>query len=160
MRYMRRLYIFSAILLISAGVAQAQFGGGGNTTNNLTAANTTRLLCSIRTANFNSTADQACTIAVGVTAWAPTSIFVTNCSASLTLAVGGVYPTTSKGGTALVANTQIYTALTTSTIVFGLTLAANIATTRYTAATIYLALTTGQGTASTCDFYVWGNDLT
>lgn len=158
---MRRVYLALSLILVFVGIALAQFGGGGaNVTNNLTAANTTRLLCSIRTANFNSTADQACTIAAGVAVWAPTSIFVTNCSASLTLAVGGVYPTTSKGGTALVANTQIYTALTTSTIVFGLTLAANIATTRYTAATLYLALTTGQGTAATCDFYVWGNDLT
>lgn len=157
---MRRFLLTASLFLVAIGAALAQFGGGSNVTNNVTAANTTRLLCSIRSANFNSTADQACTIASGVTVWVPTSIIVTNCSASLTLAVGGVYPTTSKGGTALVAGTQVYTALTASTIILGATLAANIATTRYTAATIYLALTTAQGTAATCDLFLWGNDLT
>jgi hypothetical protein len=138
----------------------AQFGSGGAQTTNNTAAGATRVLCSIRAANFNSTADQVCTIPAGVTAWVPTSIIVTNCSASLTLAAGGVYPAASKGGTALVAAAQIYTALTGATVVFGLTLAANIATTRYTVNTAYLSLTTGQGTTATCDFYLIGNDLT
>lgn len=154
--------LFRLLLLTTLWInpALAQWGGGGGATITTTATNTNRVLCSIRTANFNSTADQACTIAVGVTVWAPTSIIVTNCSASLTLAAGGVYPTTSKGGTALVAAAQVYTALTASTVVLSLTLAANIATTRYTASTVYLALTTGQGTAATCDLYVIGNDLT
>jgi hypothetical protein len=120
----------------------------------------TRVLCSIRGANFNVTTDQACAIAAGVTAWVPTLILVTNCSASLTLAAGGVYPTTAKGGTALVAATQVYTALTGSTIVLGLTLAATIATTRQTITTTYLSLTTAQGGVATCDFYLIGNDLT
>lgn len=159
MQILRSLFVLG--LLVIAGTAIAQFGGGGaNVTNNLTAANTTRLLCSIRGANFNSTADQACAIAATVTVWTPTSILVTNCSASLTLVVGGVYPATSKGGTALVAATQVYTALTASTIVLGATLAANVATTRYTAATVYLSLTVAQGTAATCDLFLWGNDLT
>lgn len=156
---MRQLYLILGLILGFAGVALAQLSGGGSTTPSFLGG-AQRSLCSIRAANFNSTADQVCTIASGITVWMPTSIIVTNCSASLTLAVGGVYPTISKGGTALVAGTQIYTALTASTVVLGLTLAANIATTRYTAATIYLALTTAQGTAATCDVYVWGNDLT
>ena len=78
----------------------------------------------------------------------------------MTLAAGGVYPTTAKGGTALVAAAQVYTALTASTITLLATLATNIATTRYTAANLYLSLTAGQGSAATCDFFVWGNDLT
>jgi hypothetical protein len=155
--------------LISPSVAQ--FGGGGsvspctgdlNTSCQVTNLHTgvNRVLCSIRGANFNVTTDQACAIPSSVTAWAPTSILVTNCSGTFTLAAGGVYPTTSKGGTALVAAVQAYTALTGATVVLGLTLAANIATTRQTINTVYLSLTTGTGSAATCDFYVIGNDLT
>lgn len=156
---MRRFFVGLALALLCHSPAPAQLSGGGSTTPSFQAG-ASRVLCSIRGANFNSTADQACTIPAAVTAWSPTSIVVTNCSASMTLAAGGVYPTTSKGGTALVAAAQIYTALTTATISLSLTLAANIATTRYTAATMYLALTTGQGSAATCDFYIVGVDLT
>lgn len=152
--------ILALLFCLAVSPAIAQFGSGGQVTINNTAANTARVLCSIRAANFNTTADQACTIAAGVTAWVPTSILTTNCSGTFTLAAGGVYPTTSKGGTALVAAAQVYTALTGATVVLGLTLAANIATTRQTVGTIYLSLTTGTGSAATCDFYVIGNDLT
>ena len=121
---------------------------------------TQKVLCSIRAANFNSTADQACSIPATVSSWAPTAIWATNCSVSMTTALGGVYPSASKGGTPLVAATQAYTALTAASIVLPLTLAANIATTRYTASTVYLSLTLAQGGAATCDFYVVGVDLT
>jgi hypothetical protein len=157
---MRRALAFLCAIWLACSQAIAGFGSGGAVTINNTAAGATRVLCSIRAANFNVTTDQACTIPAGVTAWVPTSIVVTNCSASLTLAAGGIYPAASKGGTALVAAAQIYTALTGATIVLGLTLAANIATTRYTVNTVYLSLTTGQGTAATCDLYLIGNDLT
>lgn len=133
-------------------------GGTGNTTG--AGAGVNRALCSIRAANFNSTADQACAIPAAITAWMPTSIVATNCSGTFTLAVGGVYPTTSKGGTALVAASQAYTALSGATVVLALTMAANIATTRQTTNTVYLSLTTGTGSAATCDFYLIGNDLT
>jgi len=119
-----------------------------------------RVLCSIRAANFNSTADQTCVIPASVTAWAPLSMWATNCSASLTLAVGGIYPSPGKGGTPMVAATQVYTAVTGNTIIAPLTLAAGIATTRFTIGTVYLSLTTAQGSAATCDFYVMGADLT
>lgn len=119
-----------------------------------------RTLCSIRSANFNTTADQACTIPATISAWAPTGIWCTNASTSLTTAAGGWYPAASKGGTPLVAAIQIYSAMTGSTIILSATLAANIATTRYTVNTIYLALTTGQGGAATGDCYVIGVDLT
>jgi hypothetical protein len=134
--------------------------GGTGGTIGVPGAGVVRVLCSIRSANFNITTDQACTIPSSVTAWVPTSIIVTNCSGTFTLAAGGVYPTTSKGGTALVAAAQAYTALSGSSIVLALTMAANIATTRQTANTLYLSLTTGAGSAATCDFYVIGNDLT
>lgn len=151
--------------------AFAQFSGGGtvspcsgdlNSSCQVTNLHTgvVRILCSIRSANFNITTDQTCTIPSSVTAWVPTSIIVTNCSGTFTLAAGGVYPAASKGGTALVAAAQAYTALTGASVVLGLTMAAGIATTRLTVNAVYLSLTTGTGSAATCDFYVVGNDLT
>lgn len=134
--------------------------GLGITTGVINSIGAQRVLCSIRTANFNTTADQPCAMPASITVWAPTAIWTTNCTTSLTLAAGGVYPATSKGGTPLVAAVQAYTALISSTVILPLTLAANIATTRYTVGTVYLSLTTGQGGAATCDLYVIGVDLT
>lgn len=119
-----------------------------------------RVLCTIRSANMNTTTDQQCLIAPTITTWALTSILITNCSASLTTAAGGIYPTTAKGGTAIVAAVQAYTALSASTVVLSLTLAGTIATTRSTLSSVYLSLTLGQGSAATCDLYVIGIDLT
>src|ERR1700733_6681890 len=89
------------LLLIWNGIfpLYAQWGGGGGATINNTVTGAQRVLCSIRAANMNITTDQVCTIPAAVTAWAPTALMVTNCSATPTLAVGGFYPTTSKGGT-------------------------------------------------------------
>lgn len=144
------------LLLLLVAPAPAQFVNP----NTVSPSNTSRVLCSIRGANFNSTADQSCVIPGTITAWVPTSIVVTNCSTSLTLAAGGVYPAAAKAGTALVAAAQVYTALTGASVVLGLTLAANIATTRYAVSTVYLSLTLAQGGAATCDFYLVGVDLT
>lgn len=119
-----------------------------------------RVLGSLTGANFNSTADQAIPIANGVTAFQITGIAVTNCSANLTLAVGGFYPAAAKAGTAIVANTQVYTALIASTVLLNATVAAAPLVTRYAIGTVYLSLTTAQGGAATCDVYVVGVDLT
>lgn len=152
-------FILALLLLFSSISADAQYGTGPSSVTS-TATNTVRVLCSIRAANFNTTADQACTIPASITAWAPTQILVTNCSGTMTLVAGGIYPAASKGGTPLVAAAQAYSALTTSAFVLVTTLAAGIATNRYTINTVYLSLTTGAGSAATCDFYVIGTDLT
>ena len=168
----RLLLVF--VLAVYPFASYAQFGPGGTTSvcsGDLTGTypactvsnlhiGVNRVLCSIRAANFNITTDQACTIPSSITAWVPISMLATNCSGTFTLAAGGVYPATSKGGTALVAAAQAYTALSGSSVVLALTMAANIATTRQTVNTLYLSLTTGTGSAATCDFYVIGNDLT
>lgn len=153
---MRLVLAFIVALLV--GPAFAQFNVGGPVTNN-TATGTNRVLCSVRGANMNTTADQACTIPASVTAWAPLSVLATNCTGTLTLAVGGFYPAASKAGTPLVAATQAYSALTTSAFVLVTTLAAGIATNRYTINTTYLSLTTAAGGAATCDIYLTGTDL-
>lgn len=118
------------------------------------------VIASFRGANFNTVADQAIAIPAAITAFRITAIVVTNCSASLTLAAGGFYPAASKAGTPIVAATQLYSALTASTLILLTTLSATATTTRYTVSNIYFALTTAQGGAATCDIYVEGVDLT
>lgn len=119
-----------------------------------------RRLGILRSANFNVTTDQAVPIVATVTAFQITGIVVTNCSTSLTTAVGGFYPTTAKGGTPIVAATQVYSALTGASVLLNATVAATPLITRYAIANVYLSLTIAQGGAATCDVYVFGNDLT
>ena len=139
--------------------------------------NQIRLLGQLRGANFNVTTDQAIYLDQpnthpSSTKYLITAILVTNASTSLTTAAGGVYTAASKGGTVLVASSQVYTALTASNIPLALTLAAGAtgvvyATQNTTNAQgllqttpIYLSLTTAQGAAATADVYVFGYDLT
>lgn len=152
-------FIFTLLLALWFIPAFAQWGGGGGATVNNTAAGANRVLCSIRAANMNTTADQVCTIPAGVTAWAPLSVLATNCTGTLTLAVGGFYPAVSKGGTPLVAAAQAYSSLTTAAFVLVTTLAAGIASNRYTINSTYFALTTASGGAAACDIYLTGTDL-
>lgn len=105
-------------------------------------------------ANMNSTSDQAITIASA--SYIITAIVVTNASVNLTTAAGGVYTAAAKGGTAVVAAGQVYSALTAATKQLALTLND---TDRRTVSTLYLSLTTGQGSAATADVYVYGRPL-
>lgn len=123
-------------------------------------AGLSQVLGSLRGANFNTTADQAIAIRSAITKFAVSGITVTNCTGTMTLAVGGFYPTTSKGGTALVAAGQAYSALSGITILLPATLAATTLTTAYTVTNIYLSLTVATGSAATCDVYIIGTDLT
>jgi hypothetical protein len=153
---------FIALLfLLCASAASAQWGGGGGTTNSVsTASNTQRQLCSIRAADFNSTADQLCVLPAAVTTYKIIEIFETNCSSSPGSAAGGVYTAASKGGTAIVAASQTFVTAQAIAPTIPNTLAANMATTRFTANPLYLSLTTPKGSAATCDMYVIGVDLT
>lgn len=108
----------------------------------------------LSSANMNIATDQA--IAIGASSYAIKEIIVCNASTNLTTAVGGVYTAASKGGSAVVANTQVYTALTGATKYVGLTLAALVGTDLRTDATLYLSLTLAQGGAATADVYVFG----
>lgn len=118
------------------------------------------VLGTLRGANFNSTADQAIAINANVTSWAPTAIWVTNCSGTMTLAAGGFYTGASKSGTTMVSAAQAYSALTTTSLILVTTMAGGVATAKLAVATIYLSLTTAAGSAATCDVYVIGVDLT
>jgi hypothetical protein len=89
-----------------------------------------------------------------------TKISVKNCTTSMTTAVGGIYTATSQGGTAIVAAGQAYSNSTGATIVTDLTIASTPAKTTYgglTAPALIINLSTAQGAASTCDFFVYGD---
>lgn len=133
-----------------------------------TTPTSTTVLTKLLSADFNSTSDQTIQLPKSITAFQITGILITNATASLTTAVGGFYPTTAKGGTAIVANTQVYSSLTTALKLLSATLVAATATTRYSSAnvdvisgypTIYLSLTTAQGVSAVADIYLLGNDL-
>jgi hypothetical protein len=156
---MRVLIACVFAIILAAADARADSFSGPVTINN-TNAGASRVLCSIRAANMNSTADQACAIPAAVTVWTPLSVLATNCTGSLALAVGGFYPSASKGGTALVAATQVYSSLSSASVTLIATLAATIANTRYTINSAFLSLTTAAGSAATCDIYLIGTDLT
>lgn len=137
----------------------------GEALNNIIATNDSFLVGILKNANMNSTADQAITIqlpgagAGGSGKYFLVSIIVANPSVSLTTAAGGVYTAAAKGGLAVVAAGQAYSALTTNVGntaggVLQLTLAAAATTGIMTATVLYFSLTTPQGAAATADIYV------
>lgn len=143
---------------LAAWIAPGVIGDGGN------APAAQKVLARLTGADFNSTADQPLVLPSTMTAFMLTGIIVTNSTISLNTAVGGFYPQSSKGGTALVANTQVYSSLTSAAKLLSCTLAAGVSTTRYSRSNlpdwaIYLSLTTGQGQFSPADVYVLGIDL-
>ncbi|MGA1280838.1 MAG: hypothetical protein ACO3YZ_04650 [Candidatus Nanopelagicaceae bacterium] len=120
------------------------------------------LLGQLISANMNSTADQQITIFSAPAKYIIRRIVVTNASVSLTTAVGGVYPAVSKGGTAIVANSQAYSGLSASGKFIDLTIASGYTSGGdvLTATNVYLSLTTPQGAAATADIYVFGDIVT
>lgn len=107
---------------------------------------------SLRSANMNSTADQTVTVPTWIGKYTIRAITFTNCSISMTTAVGGFYTAASKGGTALVANTQAYSTLTGSAIWMDVTLAAGASSGGAPlTGNFFFSLTTPQGAAATCD---------
>ncbi len=112
-------------------------------------------------ANMNVTTDQAIPMFVGNSAFRVTKVSVKNASISLTTAAGGIYSAASKGGDAIVAAAQAYTALTTAALATNLTVAATPGNTVYAKTVVpTLSLTTAQGAAATADVYVWGDLFT
>ena len=113
-------------------------------------------------ANMNSTGDQQIVIFSAPAKYIIRRIVATNASISLSTAVGGIYPAVSKGGTAIVANSQVYSGLSASgkfvdlTVASGYTSGGDVLTVK----SIYLSLTTPQGAAATADIYVYGDIIT
>lgn len=111
-------------------------------------------------ANMNSTADQLINITGPTTKkFIVRKIIVNNASTSLTTAAGGVYDAASKGGNAIVAATQVYTALTAAAKFLDLTLQAPATTDALAVNILYFALTTAQGAVATADIFIYGEFL-
>lgn len=124
-----------------------------------------RVIASLFGADFNDSNDQPISIPPEITAFQLTGIVVTNSLVSLTTAVGGFYPQSSKAGSPIVAAAQVYTALTGPNLLLNPTLTAFALSARFSVANlpdlaIYLSLTTPQGVPATADVYLIGIDLT
>jgi hypothetical protein len=121
---------------------------------------TSGLIGAILGANMNSTADQPFSMFcdITLTKFAVSKILVMNASVSLTTAAGGIYDTAAKGGNAIVAAAQVYTALTAAAKLLALTIAAAGSGNVFSVAPI-LSLTTPQGAAATANFYLFGDIL-
>lgn len=115
------------------------------------------LLGALKGANFDTTSDQALPVPFGK--YVIHNVVVTNASTSLTLAVGGIYTDASKGGIAVVAAIQVFSGLTGSAKFIDLTLTSGVTGDTVTASTLYLSLTTAQGSAATADLYLFGDVL-
>jgi hypothetical protein len=113
------------------------------------------LLGVILGADMNSTADQE--FKISAPRYIIRRIAVVNATANLTLAAGGIYTAAAKGGTAIVTAVQIYTALSAGAKFLDLTLAAVLGTDILTESSLYLSLTTAQGSAALADFYLIGD---
>lgn len=115
----------------------------------------------LASASLNTTADQAIALIPSATKYIIRRIVVTNVSVDISagLAAGGVYSAASKGGTAIVAAAQVYTALSAASKALDLTVAAAAIGVSFTAATLYLSLSVAFGTAATADIYVFGDVL-
>lgn len=113
-------------------------------------------------ANMNVTTDNIVPLGTQSGLFILDRIIVTNASINLTTAAGGVYTAVAKGGSAIVAAAQVYSALTAANKWLSLTLA-SIALTDLidptTQTALYLNLTTPQGAAATADVYVYGRTL-
>ena len=132
-----------------------------------------KVLAAFFNANFNTIADQPLILPSAITAFQLTGIIVTNASVSLTTAAGGFYPAASKGGTAIVSSAQVYSALTSANLLMQPTLSSFAQSARFSSAnlglslvangqnglTVYLSLTTAQGSSATADVYLVGIDL-
>lgn len=115
--------------------------------------------------DFNSTNDTPILVQSAVQVFQLTGIIVTNASRSITTAAGGFYIGVSKGGSAIVAAGQVYSALTGSNLLMQPTLTAFALAARFsasllTANQIFFSLTTPQGVPCTADVYLIGVDLT
>jgi hypothetical protein len=117
----------------------------------------TGVLGRLISANFNSTSDQVISVNCSSNNYIIKNITVKNASISLTTAAGGFYTATSKGGTAIVAATQVYSGLTASTKFINLTLASTLGTDIRTETSLYFSLSTAQGAAATADIFIEGS---
>jgi hypothetical protein len=125
--------------------------------------NTGAFLCgTLKTANFNSTADQpiALTLPAGLTNFRFGQIMIYNPSAGIATAAGGFYSGAGKTGVQIIASTQVYSAITASAAnTSGNMIVLSPANVSYNISTVYFSLTTPEGSARTADMLIFCNPL-
>lgn len=116
------------------------------------------ILLGTASCDANTTGDTA--IPIIAASYIVRKIVAYNASISLTTVAGGIYTAAAKGGSVLVAATQVYSALTASTKFLDLTLQAPATTDVQSSANLYFSPTTPQGAAATVTVEVWGDQIT
>lgn len=106
-------------------------------------------------ADMNSVADQLFAPMFTFTRYLIDRVIITNASASISTAVGGVYGDVSKGGVQIVAASQTYGGLSTAGKVI-YPILSNGGQSLMTDMSLYLSLTIPQGAPATADWYIMG----
>lgn len=115
-----------------------------------------QLLFVLRSADFQSVADQAFTKLFNGTNYAVTSITAVRKTGGATIAVtGGIYSAAAKGGSVMVSAAQSWLGLSGAAKMVTATLAALLGT-DVLSATPILSLTTGSTGAVTADVFIFG----
>jgi len=123
---------------------------------------TQSLIGILKSVNFNITTDQAIPITLvgGYTNYRIDDIVMINASTALTTAVGGIYPSPSKGGSPYVAAAQTYTTVLSGATAFLSLTKTNVGgLATHNDPILYFSLTTAQGAAATADIYVFGTPI-
>jgi len=116
----------------------------------------TDLLFKLLAANFNSIGDEQFTPNFNGKYRIKRIVTLNTSVNGMNTAVGGIYTAAAKGGSAIVANTQVYTGLTNALTALELTIATpNLILPAGTP--LFKSLTMAQGAAATADIYVYGD---
>lgn len=116
------------------------------------------LLFRLDRANFNSTADQALVKQGSFGDFIIERIIVCNASVPMTTALGGVYTGAAKTGVVVVLATQNYSGLNSATATINMSLANTDK--RSNLVSLFLSLSTPQGSTATADVLVYGYAIT
>jgi len=114
----------------------------------------------LKGANMNSTVDQAIALTLPTPNYIPSAIRLVNPSRTLSAAAGGIFTGALHTGATLIAANQAWAGLNTNTLnAAGNALAFTPSAVECNVGTLYLANSTVQGTAATCDVYVFAHPL-
>lgn len=106
-------------------------------------------------ANMNTTADQVFVQQFQFSKYVVSFVVAANPSISLTAAAGGIYTGASKGGSAIILASQVYSGLKTASDAINPQVA-TAGQQLLSQSGVYLSLTTPQGAAATADLFIMG----
>lgn len=109
----------------------------------------------LNAANMNSTADQQFNQMFPFSKYVVSFVVAANPTASITTAAGGIYTAASKGGSAIIPASQVYSGLKTASDAINPQVATS-GQELLSQSGVYLSLTTPQGSAATADLFIMG----